>query len=211
MASGEQGAGQATTNRRSGAGEHAVVFIHGFLDGAAVWDDVIAELGALDAELIRVDLAGMGDRSGEPGPYTLDRFAADVAHVVESAAKPVVLVGQSMGAQVAELVAARLPAQVAALVLLTPVPLAGTGLPDDAMAPFRTLGGQPTAQRSLRRQLSANLGEPQLERLGSIGNKATPAAVAASADAWNRGHPEGARPSHYAGPVLLVRGGAILS
>ena len=128
--------------------EPAVLFIHGFLDSAAVWNDVVAALRGRDAEFIRVDLAGMGDRADEKGPYSLDRFVADVTVVVAASAKPVVLVGQNMGAQVAELVAAGSPGQVAGLVLLTPVPLAGAGLPDEAIAPFRSLGAQPEAQRA---------------------------------------------------------------
>ena len=186
--------------------EPAVLFIHGFLDSAAVWNDVVAALRGRDAEFIRVDLAGMGDRADEKGPYSLDRFVADVTVVVAASAKPVVLVGQNMGAQVAELVAAGSPGQVAGLVLLTPVPLAGAGLPDEAIAPFRSLGAQPEAQRALRQQLSANLAGPPLERLGSIGDRVQPAVVAASADAWNRGHPDGSLPSKYSGPVLIVRG-----
>src|SRR5439155_20905180 len=101
------------------------------------------------ADSVRVHLAGRGARANEPGPITLDRFADDGGRQVEALTKPIVLVGQSMGAQVAELVAAKSPTRVAALVLLTPVPLAGTGLPDDAMVPFRSLGGQPAAQRAL--------------------------------------------------------------
>jgi pimeloyl-ACP methyl ester carboxylesterase len=182
------------------------MFIHGFLDGAAVWDDVVSALGGRDAEFVQVDLAGMGDRVEEKGPYTLDRFAADAAAVVEAIGKPVVLVGQSMGAQVAEMVAAALPRQVEALVLLTPVPLAGAGLADDAIAPFRSLGGQPAAQRALRSQLSVNLVGPRLEHLGHIGDRVKPAVVAASADAWNRGYVDGKHPSKYPGPVLIVRG-----
>jgi pimeloyl-ACP methyl ester carboxylesterase len=184
----------------------AVLFIHGFLDGATVWDPVIAALGERGVDGVRVDLAGMGERAHEPGPFTLDRLAADVGRVLDSLGKPVVLVGQSMGAQVAELVAGKFPARVAALVLLTPVPLAGTGLPDDATTPFRPLGGQPAAQRALRRQLSVSLDQGQLETLGAIGDRAAPAAVAAFADAWNRGHPDGTHPSRYTGPVLIVRG-----
>jgi pimeloyl-ACP methyl ester carboxylesterase len=116
---------EAPAFRRSRARDRAVLFVHGFLDGASVWDDVVARLEGRNVELIQVDLAGMGERSSEDGPYTLERFAADVASTVLRIGKPVVLVGQSMGAQVAELVAASAPHQVAALVLLTPIPLAG--------------------------------------------------------------------------------------
>ncbi|HEX6704085.1 MAG TPA: alpha/beta hydrolase [Albitalea sp.] len=184
----------------------AILFIHGFLDGAAVWDPLLTALRERREDAVRIDLAGMGERGAEPGPFTLSRYAADVGRVVQSLRRPVVLVGQSMGAQVAELVAARNAAQVAGLVLLTPVPLAGTGLPDEALRPFRELGGQPAAQRDLRRRLTVHLDDAALEFLGAIGDRAAPVAVAALADAWNTGHLDGTQPSRYTGPVLVVRG-----
>jgi pimeloyl-ACP methyl ester carboxylesterase len=193
--------------RRSGHGDRAVVFIHGFLDGGSVWDDVVARLVDRDVERVQIDLAGMGDRVADEGPYTLTRFAADVGAVVAEMRKPVVVVGQSMGAQVAELVAAAVPDRVAGLVLLTPVPLGGTNLPDEAIAPFQALGGNPAAQRAVRRTLSVNLDEHRVERLGAIGDRITQAAVAAAAQAWNHGHRDGDRASRYRGPVLIVRGG----
>ncbi|MFL9960303.1 alpha/beta hydrolase [Paraburkholderia sediminicola] len=185
----------------------ALVFIHGFLDGADAWDDLARHLGDRAAGALRIDLPGMGARAGEPGPYSLDRFAADVTTQVRALSRPVVLVGHSMGAQIAELVAQRLDAQVRGLVLLTPVPLRGTGLPDDAMRTFHALGGNPAAQRELRRNLSVQLDDGQLERLGQLGDRVDAAAVGTFADLWNNGHPSGAEPARYRGPVLIIRGG----
>jgi pimeloyl-ACP methyl ester carboxylesterase len=183
-----------------------LVFVHGFLDGAAIWDEVVAELGERAAGALCVDLPGMGARAGEHGPFSLDSLAEDVAKQVRSLARPVVLVGQSMGAQVAELVAGRLPDEVRALVLLTPVPLAGPGLPDEAMKNFHALGGNPEAQRGLRRQLGVRLDDEKLEKLGRLGDGVEAAAVGAFADLWNRGHGLGAERSLYRGPVLIVSG-----
>jgi pimeloyl-ACP methyl ester carboxylesterase len=182
-----------------------VLFVHGFLDGATVWDELRGELRP-DVDALAINLAGMGARASEAGPYTLERFADDVGHALDALDLPVVLVGHSMGAQVAELVAARRASQVRALVLLTPMPLAGPNLPEDAIATFRSLGGNPTAQRDVRRQLSVHLSDGQLDRLGKLGDQASAAAVAAFADAWNQGHPAGALQSRYSGPVLIVAG-----
>jgi pimeloyl-ACP methyl ester carboxylesterase len=185
----------------------ALVFIHGFLDGADAWDDLARRLSDRAAGALRVDLPGMGARTSEPGPYSLDRFAADVTTQVRALSRPVVLVAHSMGAQIAELVAQRLDGQVRGLVLLTPVPLRGTGLPDDAMRTFHALGGNPAAQRELRRNLSVNLSDAQLEHLGQLGDAVDAAAVGTFADLWNYGHPSGAEPARYRGPVLIIRGG----
>lgn len=184
------------------------VFIHGFLDGSAAWDAVVANLGDRAADALCVDLPGLGKRAGEPGPYSLDRFAEDVATQVRALARPIILVGQSMGAQVAELVAGQLDEQVRALVLLTPVPLAGTGLPDEVMKTFRALGGNPSAQRELRRNFATSLDDERLEALSQLGDGVEAAAVGVFADMWNRGHPLGAQHSQYKGPVLILRGEA---
>jgi alpha-beta hydrolase superfamily lysophospholipase len=87
----------------------AVVFVHGFLDDAQVWEDTIAALRTPGIEAVQLDLAGSGVRVDTSGPFTYARFAADVGTVVDRLAKPFVIVGQSMGAPVAELVAAARP------------------------------------------------------------------------------------------------------
>ena len=61
----------------TGSGDVAVLFIHGFLDDQSVWDDVVSELATANAQFLRLDLAGMGDRSGDEGPYSLERYADD--------------------------------------------------------------------------------------------------------------------------------------
>ena len=183
----------------------SVLFVHGFLDGAAAWSESIAALRP-GIEARAVDLAGMGARVAEAGPYSLERFAQDVARELEAQDGPVVLVGHSMGAQVVELVAARHPARVRALVLVTPVPLAGVNLPDEVLATFRSLGGRPGAQRELRRHLSVSLSEDRLERLAALGDGARPEVVAAFVDAWSQGHADGTQHTKYCGPVLILIG-----
>ncbi|MEU6088373.1 alpha/beta fold hydrolase [Streptomyces sp. NPDC047085] len=192
--------------RRNGNGSRAVVLVHGFLDDQHVWDGVIEELTSQDVETVQLDLAGHGERTEADGPFTLDRLASEVRAVVDSLGKPVVLVGQSLGTLIVELVAATRPERVRGLVLLTPVPLAGTHLPDDVLESFYALGGDPGAQRAARTQLSRGIGEADLDRLGVVGGRMRPDVVRALVDAWNTGHPDGEKPSRYPGPVLVVRG-----
>ena len=119
-----------------------------------------------------------------------------------------IVVGQSLGTQIAELVAAKHADRVDGLVLLTPVPLGGTLLPDEAVAPFRALGGDLDAQRAARSQLSPALAEDQLDRLIGSGAPALPDVVARYVDIWNNGVPDAPAISEYTGPVLVIRGGA---
>lgn len=193
-------------SRKGNGRRPTLVFIHGFLDGAAVWDEVTAALGERAADALCVDLPGMGERADEDGPYSLDLFAEDVAARVSALNRPVVLVGHSMGAQIAELAAGRLGEQVRAVALLTPVPLRGTALPDEVMQTFHALGGNPAAQRELRRQFSFNLDDARLEKLGRLGDRVKASSVGVFADIWNNGHPSGAQRTQYNGPVLILRG-----
>jgi pimeloyl-ACP methyl ester carboxylesterase len=184
----------------------ALVLIHGFLDGAAAWDDLAQHFDTHATDALCVDLPGMGARAAEPGPYSLDRFAADVTMQIRALSRPVVLVGHSMGAQIAELVAERLAEQVRGLVLLTPVPLRGVGLPVDVMRTFHALGGHPAAQREMRRKLSVDIDAVRLEHLGRIGDLVDAASAGTFADLWNDGHSSGAKAARYRGPVLIIRG-----
>jgi pimeloyl-ACP methyl ester carboxylesterase len=187
-----------------------VLFIHGFLDDATVWDGVIDSLaGKVDA--VRYDLPGSGTRSQEvadPDTVTLDSLAAEAGDIGAGLDAPVIVVGHSMGSQVAELVAASHADRVRGLVLLTPVPLGGTQLPAEELAPFRALGGDTDAQRTLRAQVSPNLGASQLDRLVRIGGAVRPDVASRYADMWNEGVKNAPATSAFTGPVLIIRGGA---
>src|SRR5437764_815699 len=191
---------------RRGEGDLAVVFVHGFLDDQHVWDKVIAELKTPGVEAIRLDLAGLGDRGDAGGPFTYERLAEDVGAVVDTVGKPFVIVGQSMGAPIAELVATARPDRALGLVLVTPVPLAGTRLPDEVVEPFRSLGADAEGQRDVRQQLSVALSDADLDRLVATGLRVRPEVVASLVDCWNAGLADAPERSRYAGPVLVVRG-----
>src|ERR1700751_3205217 len=153
------------------AGAPTVLLIHGFLDDASVWDGLVERLGG-EVDAVRYDLPGFGTRSGSLGAArgaTLESLAAEASDVVRRIGGPVIVVGQSLGTQVAELVATQHPDRVRGLVLLPPVPLGGTRLPDEAVARFRALGGDRDALRGARAELSPNLGGEQLDRLTDIG------------------------------------------
>jgi pimeloyl-ACP methyl ester carboxylesterase len=191
-------------------GAPTFLFVHGFLDDATVWGDVTSVL-ADKANTVSYDLPGFGSRTGsvsDIGHLTLESLAAEAADIVTGLGARVIVVGQSMGSQVAEMLAADHPDQVAGLVLLTPVPLTGTHLPDEAIAPFRALGGDVAAQRAARAQLSPSLGECRLDRLTAIGAAVLPGVVARYADVWNAGVADASAVSAFTGPVLLIRGGA---
>jgi esterase len=194
----------------STAGAPTVLLIHGFLDDTTVWDDLVDALGG-EVAAVRYDLPGFGTRSGSVGQArgtTLESLATEAGDIVEGIDGQVIVVGQSLGTQIAELVAAQHPDRVRGLVLLTPVPLGGTQLPDEVIAPFGALGGDRVAQRRLRAELSPHLSDEQLDRLADIGAPVTADVTAHYVHVWNDGVSNAPASSAFGGPVLMIRGGA---
>jgi pimeloyl-ACP methyl ester carboxylesterase len=192
------------------AGAPTALLIHGFLDDASVWDGLVDSLAG-EVAAVRYDLPGFGTRSGsiaDACTTTLESLAAEAGDILTRIDGPVVVVGQSLGTQVAELVAAQHADQVRGLVLLTPVPLGGTQLPDEVVAPFGALGGDRIAQRRLRAELSPHLSEDQLDRLADVGAVVAADVTAHYVDVWNNGVRNAPATSRFGGPALIIRGGA---
>ncbi|GAS86621.1 alpha/beta fold hydrolase [Mycolicibacterium brisbanense] len=185
-----------------------LLLIHGFLDDVKVWDDVVSAPPD-DVDIVRYQLPGFGARTEDTTPeLTLAAFAAEAGQLLDGVVGDTIVVGQSLGSQIAELVAARHAGKVTGLVLITPVPLGGTRLPAEALAPFRALGGDPAAQRAARAALSPALTDEQLDRLTRAGESARPDVVSRYVDVWNDGVPDAPPVSSFTGPVLIIRGGA---
>jgi pimeloyl-ACP methyl ester carboxylesterase len=171
-----------------------LVFVHGFLDDARVWDEVVAEL---PWKSLTVELGDV--------PVGLDAFAEHVAATLDNdTTGDVVLVGQSMGCQVAELASLRRPARVTGLVLITPVPLQGVSLPLELANRLRSCGGDQQVQHGIRTQLGTNLPQQKMPQLLDSGMRLTPGQVAATFDAWSSGHPSGAAPTRVTAPIQII-------
>ncbi len=136
--------GATVSYRVLGDGPRALVLVHGWMTSGAVFDELVAALERAGAGVTAIvpDLVGSGASSRPASGYALLRYAADVLAVIEAAgrARPVVL-GHSMGGQIAQLVAAALPDAVAGLVLVSSVPLGGLRLPPGARALCESAAG----------------------------------------------------------------------
>jgi len=186
--------GESTICGVAKVGHPTLVFVHGFLDDAAVWDDVVAEI---PWQNVTVDLGA--------APVGLDTFAEHVVDILDDdVAGDVVLVGQSMGCQVAELATLLRPERVTGLVLVAPVPLQGVSLPAEIADALRSCGGRQDLQQGIRAQFGTHLPHDKIPKLLNSGMRPAPEQVAATFDAWSSGHPEGAVPTRVTAPIQLI-------
>jgi len=188
--------------RRRGDGVNAVVFVHGFLDDQYAWNPVLRDLSAPGFETIQFDQAGFGDHPEPSRPINFDLFVGDLVAVIDAIDKPFVLVGHSMAGPIVELAAAARPARALGLVLLAPIPMVGPQLPDEFMEVF----GSVETYLSTRRQAAPSTPDAELDRIAASAAKRRPEFLRAAADMWNIGHPDGEKPSQFAGPVLILSG-----
>lgn len=99
-----------------------VVLVHGLGEHAGYWNDNVSALLRAEVRLVVPDLLGHG-RSDKPRDgYRMTEQAARLAGLLDALAidEPVVLVGHSMGGQIAIHFALAWPERVRALVLLAP-------------------------------------------------------------------------------------------
>jgi pimeloyl-ACP methyl ester carboxylesterase len=95
------------------------VLVHGAWHGAWCWSEIVPLLEAEGHAVLTPDLPGHGDDHSPVAEMTLDSYARRVTATLESASKPVVLVGHSMGGMVVTQAAEYAPDRIARLVYLT--------------------------------------------------------------------------------------------
>lgn len=102
---------------RFGDGPAVVLGLHGITGSCMQLVPVARRLQGAQA-LVAPDLRGRGASNHLPGPYGMEAHAADCAAVLEAVTdRPAVVLGESMGAYVAVVLAARFPSLVERLVL----------------------------------------------------------------------------------------------
>jgi pimeloyl-ACP methyl ester carboxylesterase len=99
-----------------GAGDVALVFVHGWSCDQSYWREQIDHF-ALQYTVVTIDLAGHGSSSETRQDYTLASFGEDVKAVVDAERlNTVILIGHSMGGGVIAHAAYHLPGRVRALI-----------------------------------------------------------------------------------------------
>ncbi len=110
----------------AGAGDTTVILLHGYAESLMAFRPMFDRL-AQNYRVVALDLPGFGvSDKPESGPYDLASYVARLTHLLESHSEgPTVVVGHSMGGEVAAALALALPDKVVAAVLIAP---AGYGL-----------------------------------------------------------------------------------
>jgi pimeloyl-ACP methyl ester carboxylesterase len=119
-----------------GSGDTPVLFLHSFAGDSTHWSPVLEAL-APRRRVVACDYSGHGLAPAARGRYSIRRLAQDVLTVADAQnLEQFVLVGHSMGAQVAAEFAAAGPKRVKKLILVDPPPAPGA-LPAEALTQLR--------------------------------------------------------------------------
>ncbi|HVX43523.1 MAG TPA: alpha/beta hydrolase [Mycobacteriales bacterium] len=151
----------------NGAGEPVVLFLHGLAGHCGEWAES-ADALAPTHRTIRMDQRGHGRSTRNPPDLSREAFADDVAAVITATAgSPVTLVGQSMGAHTALIVAGRYPELVQRLIMVEGG--VGGGGPEPLADVVRAIGGWPESFASYAETCSFFGGDNPLGRAWADG------------------------------------------
>ena len=115
----------------AGAGDPALVFLHYWGGTSRTWAPTIERLSQTH-RCVAIDFRGWGLSDKSKSDYSLETLADDVGGVIgHLGLKSFVLVGHSMGAKVAQLLAARRPEGLVSLVLIAPAPPVPPDIPEE--------------------------------------------------------------------------------
>lgn len=105
--------------REKGEGKFVCLLIHGFGEGGYIWDE-FANYLVTWCRVISIDLRGHGNSGWHnAGNYTIEAHVSDVMHVIEMLClDKIVLVGHSLGGNVAIRIADKIKRRVVALVVV---------------------------------------------------------------------------------------------
>lgn len=171
--------------RTFGTGSTSVILIHGWMVSGAVYDDLVEALGTDGLRLIVPDLRGTGRSGSADGTYTIEQYAKDVLAVADAlGARTFALVGNSMGGQIAQWIAATAPDRVLGAVLLCSVPASGMALPEEARGLFRNSAQSREMQQTILGLASKQLEGGARDRLLDDAGTIAPACIQGAFDAW---------------------------
>jgi pimeloyl-ACP methyl ester carboxylesterase len=180
--------GTKISYRVIGDGQHTALLVHGWMVDGGAWDWMLEAIDGSGYRFVVPDLRGTGASDKPATGYTLARYADDLLAILhKEAPSKAVVVGHSMGGQLAQLVATRAPGKVAALAALCSVPADGMQLPPDAAGLFRTAGGDRGKLGTILGLACKDISTEAKEKLLDGAMAIPPACIAEAFDAWTGG------------------------
>jgi pimeloyl-ACP methyl ester carboxylesterase len=174
--------------RIHGTGSRVLVLIHGWMASGAVFDELVAALPMSALRVLTVDLRGTGESEAARTSHSLQSQAEDVLCAMDAAGvERAVLLGHSMGGQIAQLLAASAPARVLGVLAVSPVPAQGLPLPENVAAMFSQAGGNADALGGILDMASPGLAKPERARLLADALRISPRCIAEAFAAWSTG------------------------
>jgi pimeloyl-ACP methyl ester carboxylesterase len=180
-----------------------LVFIHGFLDTAALWQQVIDRLECPEWTPIPVSLHHTGLREPLRRGATLEAYRDQVDAGLD---RPTIVIGHSMGTQIAELLTVARQHRTVGLVLISPIPLRGFALSAADLSAFEAAARtrEPNAAADGRKPFLVSR-SPEVINALTAGTLGTPPEMALEElHAWTAGHPLGDAPSMVTVPTLII-------
>ncbi|SOD96602.1 alpha/beta fold hydrolase [Spirosoma fluviale] len=143
-----------------------LVFLHYFGGSAVEWE-IVMNLLERDYRCVAIDLRGHGNSEAPKTGYAVDDMADDVLGLIDLfGLQDYVLVAHSMSGKVALAVAARQPAGLQALVLVSPSPPVPEPIPDDEREKLLTgHGKRSSAEKTLKNITEAPVSEAVREQI----------------------------------------------
>ncbi len=106
--------------KESGVGEYVILFLHGLGSTGSAWQSIVPALQQENLCVV-LDLPGYGDSPPLRVGASLDKFAEAIEKLVsEMEYTNIILVGHSMGGQLAQLIAIRKKIDIKGMILLAP-------------------------------------------------------------------------------------------
>lgn len=125
---------------RAGTGDTTLLLLHGYGESLTTWRAVFDRLAA-HHRVIAIDLPGFGGSRKPDVPYSLPAFTERISRFIDRwTTGPLVLVGHSMGGEIAASVALARPDRVKRLILIAPAGYrVGFSFIVDSMNPGRAM------------------------------------------------------------------------
>ena len=116
--------------RDEGKGEPALLFLHYWGGSSRTWDPVVNRLKT-DFRCVAYDHRGWGESDKPETAYSVHDLANDAEALIQTLGLTrYVLIGHSMGGKVAQLLAAKRPGGLEALILVAPAPPTPMNVPE---------------------------------------------------------------------------------